>query len=555
MNAPIEAILFDVGGTLRSSRKKTEPEQIEYVKQICQLLSTNESPEILLKELKNRTAEYRSWSRRTHIELNEIGQWTRWYLPDWPEEFIRQRAFILNKLWRQATGELVVFPETREVVRELFNRGYRLGVVSNTVSSTEVPDLLDQQGISGCFEVIILSSLVGIRKPNPAIFLEATSRMEVQPENCAYIGNKLDRDVDSPRKAGFSKSIILLDPEDGDQYTENPELAPQQYIHNLADLLDIFPTLPQKPAAAESYYASLSTMWANKFPSLAEFGEASRRLGFKQVELNHQVNSSMLSRFDFSRIEVSSIHEPCPADVSAGELKERDWMISAIDPDCRKKGVEAIQHSIDLADKYGVKSIVIHAGNIEPDLSLEKKLRNLIESELEDSPEYQSIKDTMIQERARLARPRLEAVKQSLLDLLEYCQGSGIRLGLENRYHYYDIPSLDEMDQLLNLAGPDQLGFVYDVGHAQTLDRLGFFSHEEWLRRFSSRIIGVHLHDVRGVTDHFSPGLGEVDFNMVARYLPAEAFRTLEVNPANTTEQLKRGLLFLKEQKCIVEYQ
>jgi len=33
----------------------------------------------------------------------------------------------------------------------------------------------------------------------------------------------------------------------------------------------------------------------------------------------------------------------------------------------------------------------------------------------------------------------------------------------------------------LGLAGPDRIGFIYDVGHAYTLDYLGFYSHEEWL--------------------------------------------------------------------------
>jgi sugar phosphate isomerase/epimerase len=84
-----------------------------------------------------------------------------------------------------------------------------------------------------------------------------------------------------------------------------------------------------------------------------------------------------------------------------------------------------------------------------------------------------------------------------------------VRLGVENRYHHMDLPSLDEMGELLGLADADRLGFLYDVGHAQTLDRLGFYSHEEWLKRYGSRIIGVHLHDALGVEDHRMPGLAK----------------------------------------------
>jgi|GEM_PF-5743404 len=101
------------------------------------------------------------------------------------------------------------------------------------------------------------------------------------------------------------------------------------------------------------------------------------------------------------------------------------------------------------------------------------------------------------------------------------------------------------------LAGPEQLGFVYDVGHAQALARLGFYPHEEWLQRYSARIIGAHLHDAIGITDHLAPGLGEVDFDMAAAYLPEEAFRTCEFKSTNTAGQVKAGLEFLVEHGCI----
>jgi len=93
--------------------------------------------------------------------------------------------------------------------------------------------------------------------------------------------------------------------------------------------------------------------------------------------------------------------------------------------------------------------------------------------------------------------------------------------------------------------------FLYDVGHAHALDRLGFYPHEEWLRRFGTRIVGTHLHDVLGMTDHYAAGLGEVDFSMVAKYLPANAYRACEFQTFNTPEQLNAGLRTLVEHGCI----
>jgi len=259
----------------------------------------------------------------------------------------------------------------------------------------------------------------------------------------------------------------------------------------------------------------------------------------------------MLAGIELDHYQFSSIHEPCPADISTETLKARDWLVSSPDEESRRQGVASIKRSIDLAQALGAGIVVMHSGSIHADGSLEINLRALFETGQVHSQEYPEIKNRMADIRAARAGVYLDSVKKSLLELLEYAGRFGVRLGLENRYHYFDIPNPDEMGFLLGLAGPDQLGFVYDTGHAQALDRLGFYPHEDWLQRYSARMIGVHLHDVIGITDHYAPGLGEVDFDRLAAYLPADAFRTCEFQVVNTTEQVKAGLKFLAEHGCI----
>ena len=185
------------------------------------------------------------------------------------------------------------------------------------------------------------------------------------------------------------------------------------------------------------------------------------------------------------------------------------------------------------------------------DKTLENHLRRLYETGQAQLVEYQEYKERLIARRRALAPPHFAAVRQSISDLLEYAHSTGVVLGLENRYHYMEFPSPDELEQLFQLAGAERLGFIYDVGHAHTLDRLGLYPHEAWLQRFSSRITGVHLHDVVGLTDHHAPGKGEVDFAMVAAYLPENAFRTCEFQGFNSFEDVKNGLKFLQARGCI----
>jgi sugar phosphate isomerase/epimerase len=298
--------------------------------------------------------------------------------------------------------------------------------------------------------------------------------------------------------------------------------------------------------------ASISTMWAiNNYPDLNAFFMAARKLGFQKIELNHQVNSSMLSNINLDHIQFSSIHEPCPTVITTKELVERDWLISSTNEISRKHGVDAVKKSINLAHRFAAPVVVIHCGSITSIMDFERKLRNIFNKGNAHSEEYQRIKSQAIQSRADKCGSRINAVNQSLNELIDYADRFQIRLGLENRYHFMDIPSIDEMDELLSLAGDDHLGFIYDVGHAQALDRLGFYTHADWLKRYSSRMFGVHLHDVVGVSDHLAPGLGEIDFKKIASYLPENSFRTVELQPGNTLAQVKNGIDLLVETGCI----
>ena len=298
--------------------------------------------------------------------------------------------------------------------------------------------------------------------------------------------------------------------------------------------------------------ASISTMWALKnFPDLNDFFVVSKHLGFQKVELNHQVDSAMLSQVFLDHTQFSSVHEPCPADISTKELVNRDWLISSTDDDSRKRGVEAIKRSVKLAYELGAQIVIIHCGNVTSDMTHEYKLRNLFKAGKTLSDEYLDTKSQCVLSRNNLVGPRFQAVKKSLKELLQYADHFKVKLGLENRYHYTDIPTMDEVEELLTLADSSQLGFIFDVGHAQALARLGFYPQEEWLKRYSSRMLGSHLHDVIGLSDHIAPGLGEIDFKTIAKFLPENAFRTLELLPGNTLEQVTFGIDLLVESGCI----
>jgi putative hydrolase of the HAD superfamily len=147
----------------------------------------------------------------------------------------------LNQIWRNAICTRKVFPETKPTILGLHQSGYRIGLVSNTTSSIDVPITLKKEGIADCFEVVILSCVIGIRKPSPGILIEAVNRMGILPEKCAYIGDRTDWDVCAARGAGFGRTIILRNPLKPSIGVGPADQTPDQFIDNLLELLNIFP--------------------------------------------------------------------------------------------------------------------------------------------------------------------------------------------------------------------------------------------------------------------------------------------------------------------------
>jgi len=101
MTEQIEGILFDMGGTLRSTVKKSSPETEEAIRGIVELLGVDIPINEFSENLLERAKAYKDWTDQKLVELNEQDLWTQWMLPDWPVERIRPVAVQLNQMFRR----------------------------------------------------------------------------------------------------------------------------------------------------------------------------------------------------------------------------------------------------------------------------------------------------------------------------------------------------------------------------------------------------------------------------------------------------------------------
>ena len=239
MTEDIEAIFFDMGTTLRT-RVADEELRWQAMEQLMTLLNEKRSPEEFYPLLAERYQAYRQWAQETLIEASEQEIWTRWMLPERPPEQIKPLVEQLTDLWRRIQGCRTVRPDARLVVAELARRGYRLGLISNTTSARSAPRGLEEYGLAEYFDTVILSCIFGRRKPDPAIFWEATRRLDVSPAKSVYVGDQISRDVLGPRRAGFAMAIIIDNPRARKEAKDDSLPKPDLVIQELGELLDIF---------------------------------------------------------------------------------------------------------------------------------------------------------------------------------------------------------------------------------------------------------------------------------------------------------------------------
>ena len=242
----IEAIFFDMNGTLRR-RVPHAPTQRAAAARMLQLLGKAQVPDDYWDTLTGRLEAYRCWAQSSLVQLSEEEIWTGWMLPDEPAERVAPIAAELMLAWSERKGRTVPCQDAQQTLAELHQRGYRLGVISNTMSTLDIPRSLETFGWEGYFEAVILACGVKARKPAPEPFLDAARALNVAPAHCAYLGNRFLKDVVGCKRAGFALGLIIDTPEQSHPEQEVQSDLIDAVIHSLGGLLEIFP--PRRLAA------------------------------------------------------------------------------------------------------------------------------------------------------------------------------------------------------------------------------------------------------------------------------------------------------------------
>jgi sugar phosphate isomerase/epimerase len=274
-----------------------------------------------------------------------------------------------------------------------------------------------------------------------------------------------------------------------------------------------------------------------------------KNMGFDKVELNFTLTSKMVKDIEqlvkMGEIRVVSLHNYCPLPdwMNPEEASPDFYSLSSLNEDERKKAIEQTKVTIDAAGHLQAQAVVLHMGKVEMQGDF-RRLILLYNQGLRESEDYRRLKFEIIKERKRYSDKFLKMALASLEELSGYALKKNIKLGVENRYYFNEVPSLEELDIFFQQLG-GRIYYWHDIGHAQNLENLGLYKHDDFLK-YSDHMLGVHLHNIVGTRDHRAPLNGEFDFRKLVPYIKGDTLKVMEAHHPATAVQLIESARYLE---------
>jgi sugar phosphate isomerase/epimerase len=298
---------------------------------------------------------------------------------------------------------------------------------------------------------------------------------------------------------------------------------------------------------------SFSTCWNSGRHTAGDemLREIKTELGFDSIELGHGIRLSLMpgiqKMFDSGQVHFSSLHNFCPLPVEVMVASPDCYEFSGVSPEERERAVRQTFQTIDFAERLNARFVVLHLGQVKMQ-PITDQLIMMTKAGEHLSRGYVRAKLKAVQTRERRAPVHFQRVKDCLDRIVEHAASKNVRVALESRRGYEEIPSERELPGLLNELNSEQVGYWHDFGHSQIKENLGFIDHAEWLGVVGSRAFGCHVQDcVWPARDHEAPFTGGIDFDKLVPLLPRNCLFVWEMSPNKTVDAIRQSVRIWKE--------
>ena len=194
----LQAILWDFGGVFTTS-------PFENFNKLEEELG---APRDFIRNVNATNPDKNAWAQ---FESNSVS------LDEFDELFADESEALGLRIGGRAVIEVLsgdLRPRMVEVLK-VCKQNYKVACITNNVKAGKGPGMNQNvekanevSKVMDLFDAVIESSIVGIRKPNPAIYRMASDALEVKPHNCAFLDD-LGINLKPAKKLGMATIKVL----------------------------------------------------------------------------------------------------------------------------------------------------------------------------------------------------------------------------------------------------------------------------------------------------------------------------------------------------------
>ncbi len=294
-------------------------------------------------------------------------------------------------------------------------------------------------------------------------------------------------------------------------------------------------------------YSLSTTCFGTRLTNIQDQIFAAVGMGFRRLELGLSETPASMEGLEDSRREtgvtIPSLVAGCRDPLNGSMAVER--LGSLVDEEC-DRALNSVRRHVRLARSWGCNTIVVRGNKVENgDLRREHAaLRARWDRDGLD-PELQEEVVAFVQRVQRSSQKHIEQFCRSLHTL--GTESPETVFAIEPGREIDDLLGFEAMSWVMDDLKSKDVRYWHDVGRIHLRETLGLPPQGAWLDAFGSRMAGIHLQDASKDEAEMPIGLGEVDFKLLAEYVPKDAEKVLEIEPSHGRAEILTSVRFLVE--------
>jgi sugar phosphate isomerase/epimerase len=292
-------------------------------------------------------------------------------------------------------------------------------------------------------------------------------------------------------------------------------------------------------------YSLSTTCFGTRLASIQDQIFAAVGMGFRRIELGLAEAPPSMEGLEESRREtgvtIPSMVVGCRDPLNGSMAVER--LGSLVAEEC-ERAMNSVRRHVRLAQRWGCQTIVVRGAKVE-DQALKKEAEVYMQR-LARGGENGQLREEVRSYVRRMQRKTQKQIEQLCRSLHTLAQENPVTtFALEPARELDDLLGFEATGWVLDDLSP--LKYWHDVGSIHQRERIGLAPQGQWLDAYAPRMLGVHLQDASEEEAEMPIGTGEVDFQLLADYLPKHAERVLEIGSRHGRAEILASVQYLMD--------